>query len=46
VDGQLVEGGFCRSDKVQVYHGDWVVTLDTYVVAPNSRPVWMNSIST
>src|SRR5205814_63468 len=31
--GRYVEGGFARGDKVEVAHGDWTLTLDTYVVS-------------
>lgn len=31
--GRVVEGGFCRSDAVQVDHGEWTMTLDTHVVS-------------
>ncbi len=27
-----VEGGFWKGDKVQVKHGEWTITLDTYAV--------------
>jgi hypothetical protein len=30
---RYVEGGFAKSDKVQATHGEWTVTLDTYVVS-------------
>jgi hypothetical protein len=30
---RFVEGGFMKGDKVQVTHGDWTLTLDTYVVS-------------
>lgn len=30
---RYVEGGFAKSDKVQATHGEWIVTLDTYVVS-------------
>jgi hypothetical protein len=30
---QFVEGGFLKSDKVQATHGQWIVTLDKYVVS-------------
>ena len=33
IDGQYVEGGFAKSDKVVATHGEWTVTLDTYVVS-------------
>jgi len=29
---RFVEGGFAKADKVQVTHGEWTVTLDTYAV--------------
>ena len=29
----FVEGGFLKSDKVQATHGQWIVTLDKYVVS-------------
>ncbi len=29
---KLVEGGFTQGDKVIASHGDWMLTLDTYVV--------------
>jgi hypothetical protein len=29
---RFVEGGFAKPDKVQVTHGEWTVTLDTYAV--------------
>lgn len=32
IDGQFVEGGWARSDKVVATHGPWTVTLDTYTV--------------
>jgi hypothetical protein len=31
--GQFVDGGFWKGDKVLVEHGDWTLTLDTYVVS-------------
>lgn len=31
--GRFTEGGFFKSDKVEVEHGPWVVTLDTYTVS-------------
>jgi len=30
---RFVEGGFLKSDKVQATHGQWIVTLDKYVVS-------------
>jgi hypothetical protein len=31
--GSFPEGGFLQSDKVQVTHGEWTITLDTYFPA-------------
>ena len=31
--GHFVDGGFWKGDKVQVEHGDWTLTLDTYAVS-------------
>lgn len=33
LDARYVEGGFAKADKVQATHGEWIVTLDTYVVS-------------
>jgi hypothetical protein len=33
IGAQYVDGGFGRGDKVRATHGDWTVTLDTYVVS-------------
>jgi hypothetical protein len=33
IGGQFVEGGFARGAQVRATHGDWTVTLDTYVVS-------------
>jgi hypothetical protein len=33
VGGRYVEAGFCRSSRVEVTHGEWTVTLDTYAVS-------------
>jgi len=32
VNGRFVEGGFLGRDKVEVEHGGWTLTLDTYAV--------------
>jgi hypothetical protein len=32
IDGQYIDGGFWKSGKVQGRHGEWTVTLDTFVV--------------
>ena len=39
VGGTYVEGGFARSDKVQVRHGEWMVTLDVHVVSTGKSAV-------
>jgi hypothetical protein len=36
---RYVEGGFGKGDKVQVTHGEWTVTLDTYVVSTGKTTV-------
>ena len=33
IGARYVEGGFGKGDKVQATHGEWTVTLDTYVVS-------------
>ena len=33
IGAQYVEGGFWKGDKVQIQHGQWTVTLDTYTVS-------------
>ena len=30
---EYVQGGFWKKDKVQATHGEWTITLDTYVVS-------------
>jgi hypothetical protein len=36
---QFVEGSFLESDKVQAAHGEWIVTLDKYVVSTGKTTV-------
>src|SRR5437870_1980999 len=36
---RYVEGGFARSDKVQVHVNEWTLTLDTYVVMAGNTPI-------
>ena len=36
---QFVEGRFLKSDKVQAAHGQWIVTLDKYVVSTGKTTV-------
>ena len=33
IGGRFIEGCFAKGDKVQATHGEWTVTLDTYVVS-------------
>jgi hypothetical protein len=33
MNARYVSGGWAKSDRVEVDHGDWTVTLDTYVVS-------------
>jgi len=35
----FVEGSFLKSDKVQATHGEWIVTLDRYVVSTGKTTV-------
>jgi len=39
IDGRYVDGGFWRGDKVQATHGEWTVTLDTFVVSTGKTTV-------
>ena len=32
IDGRYVDGGFGKGNRVEATHGEWTVTLDTYVV--------------
>jgi len=33
IGADYVKGGFWKGDKVQVTHGEWTITLDTYAVS-------------
>ena len=33
IDGRYLPAGYVKEDKVQATHGEWTVTLDTYVVS-------------
>ena len=33
IGGRFVEGGFCKGDKVEATHAEWIVTLDTFAVS-------------
>lgn len=39
VGGTLVKGGLFEGDKVEVEHGQWIVTLDTYAVSTGKATV-------
>ena len=36
---RYVDGGWSRSDRVEVTHGDWTLTLDTYTVSTGKTTV-------
>lgn len=33
INGRYVKGGFWKGDKVQAFHEQWTITLDTYTVS-------------
>jgi len=39
IGGRFVEGGFWKGDKVEVTHGEWTLTLDTYAVSTGKATV-------
>ena len=39
IGGTYVDGGFWKGDKVQAAHGEWTITLDTYVVSTGKTTV-------
>lgn len=39
INARYVEGGFWKGDKVEVDHGDWIVTLDSYAVSTGKTTV-------
>jgi hypothetical protein len=39
LQARYVEGGFWKGDKVQVAHGEWIITLDTYVVSTGKSSI-------
>ena len=39
VHGRYVEGGFFKNGKVEAEHGQWVVTLDTFVVSTGKSAI-------
>lgn len=39
VGGRYVKGGFRRNARVEVTHGEWTVTLDTYAVSTGKTTV-------
>lgn len=36
VGADYVDGGFWKGDKVEIEHGEWTITLDTYTVSNSS----------
>ena len=39
IDGRYIPAGFWTGDKVQARHGEWTVTLDSYVVMAHKTPI-------
>jgi hypothetical protein len=39
IGGRFIEGGLWKGDKVEATHGEWTVTLDTYVVSTGKSTV-------
>jgi hypothetical protein len=39
IEGTYVDGGMWKGDKVQAAHGEWTITLDTYVVSTGKATV-------
>jgi hypothetical protein len=39
LEARYVDGGFWKGDKVQVTHGEWTLTLDTYTVSTGHSTV-------
>lgn len=39
IDARYVAGGFFRGDKVEAFHGEWTVTLDTYAVSTGKTTI-------
>lgn len=39
IGGTYVDGGLWKGDKVQAAHGEWTITLDTYVVSNGKTTV-------
>ena len=33
VGGKFIEGGFFKDSKIEIQHGEWTITLDTYTVS-------------
>ena len=38
-DGKYIDGDFWKRDKVEAAHGQWIVTLDTYVVSTGKSTI-------
>jgi len=32
LQGEYVKGSFMKTDRVEAYHGDWMIVLDTFVI--------------
>jgi hypothetical protein len=39
IDGRYIGGSLWKGDKVQAAHGEWTVTLDTYVVSTGKTTI-------
>ena len=39
INGQYIEGGFWKGDKVQATHGPWTITLDTYTTSDGKTSI-------
>jgi hypothetical protein len=39
IGGRFIDGGLWKGDKVEATHGEWTVTLDTYVVSTGKSAV-------
>jgi hypothetical protein len=39
IGAQYVDGGFWKGNKVQVTHGPWTITLDTYTVSTDKSSI-------
>lgn len=39
LDARYIEGTWRKSDRIEVEHGPWTITLDTYTVMANNTPL-------